>query len=358
MPAKPAFGSLSSLGALKSIADVLGEVDVRPIREAAEQPFLISFVSRDAPLARHVASLLYRGPRPQDIPPVRAVEVLTLEEALARPTFGQLVVIITREDRDNTAETQLVRRLERANTPALVCFVEAPDAPPLLRQQWLPAALTSLHTIRDTGHTLDDVRATQQLTAAIRAAKAVDALALARHLPAFREQTARSLIEETAIANAAYSASTGIVEIVPVVTLPLNVADLVVLTKNQALMSYKIALAMGMTADFRHIMPQMAAVVGGGFIFRQIARTLVGLVPGWGILPKTAIAFAGTFAMGEAIYRWCATGERLTEDALRQAYQSALARGRRMAQALLKARSSIKRRSARHGSTPGVEQAG
>jgi len=346
MPGRSAFGSSSSLGALKSIADVLGEVDVRPIREAAEEPFLISFISRDAPLARHVASLLYRGPRPQDIPSVRAVEVLTLEAALARTAFGRLAVVITREDRDNAVEAQLVRRLERANTPALVCFVGAPGALPLLRQHWLPAATASLHTVGDAGHTLDDDRATQQLTAAIRAANAVDALALARRLPAFRERVSRNLIEETAIANAVYSASTGLAEILPIATVPLNVADLVVLTKNQAVMAYKIALAMGMTGNFRQIMPQLAAVVGGGFVFRQIARTLVGLVPGWGILPRTAIAFAGTFAMGEAIYRWCATGERLTEDALRQAYYSALARGRRMAQALLKSRPKRKRRAA------------
>lgn len=358
MPAKPAFGSASSLGALKSIADVLGEVDVRPLREAAEQPFLISFISRDMPLGWHVASLLYHGPRSRDIPPVRATEVLTLEEALSRPAFGRLAVIITREDRDTSAEAQLVRRLERLNTPTLVCLIEAPGARPLLRQQWLPAALASLPTLGDAGHTLDDARATRQLTAAIRATGVVDPLALARHLPAFREQVSRSLIEETAIANATYSATTGVVEIIPIATLPLNVADVVVLTKNQAVMAYKIALAMGMPADFRRIMPQMAAVVGGGFLFRQIARALVGLIPGWGIVPKTAIAFAGTFAMGEAIYRWCATGERLTEDALRQAYQSALARGRRMAQALLNARPGRKRRSARSGSITGLEQAG
>lgn len=356
MPGKSAFGLSSSLGALKSIADVLREVDVRPIREAAERPFLISFISRDALLARHIASLLYCGPRAHDTPPGRTIEAVALEEALCRPAFGQLAVIVTREDRDNTAETQLIRRLQRANIPALVCFVDAPGTPPLLRQQWLPAAMVSLHTIGDAGHTLDDKQAIRQLTAAIRAAKVVDSLALARHLPAFREQIARSLIEETAVANAAYSASTGIAEIVPIVTLPLNMADLVVLTKNQALMAYKIALAMGRTPDFRHIMPQIATVVGGGFVFRQIARTLVGLVPGWGILPKTAIAFAGTFAMGEAIYRWCATGEQLTEDALRQVYYSALARGRGMAQALLKSQRQRKRRPGQHGST--VEQAG
>ena len=116
--------------------------------------------------------------------------------------------------------------------------------------------------------------------------------------------------------------------------LPLNVADIVILTKNQAILAYKIALAMGLTSDFRTIMPQLAAVVGGGFLFRQIARGLIGLVPGFGIVPKVVVAFAGTFATGEAVRRWCAYGERIDREALHGIYTQALARGREVARAL------------------------
>ena len=172
----------------------------------------------------------------------------------------------------------------------------------------------------------------------IRSLKAIDELALARHLPAFRPSVSRGLIDDTAVANAVYSAGTGILGINPAVGIPLTLADLFVLTKNQALLAYKIALAMGMTADFRHIMPQLAAVVGSGFLYRQIARTLVGIIPGWGIVPKVAVSFAGTYATGEAIYRWCATGEQLAGDALRLTYDTALARGKSVAAGLLRRR--------------------
>ena len=103
-------------------------------------------------------------------------------------------------------------------------------------------------------------------------------------------------------------------------------------------MAYKVALAQGLTADFRQVMPQLAAVVGGGFLLRQTARGLVGLIPGFGLIPKVAIAFAGTYATGEVIHRWCAYGERVNGPALRDTYAAALARGKTFARALFKRR--------------------
>jgi hypothetical protein len=57
-------------------------------------------------------------------------------------------------------------------------------------------------------------------------------LALARHLVPLREPLFAELIEETARTNAMYALTTGLAEVVPVLDVPLNVADIVVLTKN------------------------------------------------------------------------------------------------------------------------------
>ena len=53
---------------------------------------------------------------------------------------------------------------------------------------------------------------------------------------------------------------------------------------------------------------ELAAVVGGAFLFRNIARTAVGVVPvlGWAI--KGAIGFAGTEAMGHAAIEYFEAG--------------------------------------------------
>lgn len=326
--------SIASAGTLNSILGVLREVDVRPIRAAAEASFVLAFLSEDQPLAQHLVDLLHQGLRQHDVPSTPVCGAFPLG-ALDRPHRMNIAVVVTREDRDNTTELALLRELERAGVSALVCLVTDPDKPPALRQQWLPASVAVLSA---PGGVIDDDAAKRQLVKSIRGLKAVDDLALARHLPAFREAISRSTIDDTAVANAAYSFGTGILETNPVADVPLNVADIVVLTKNQALMAYKIALAMGLTADFQQIMPQLAAVVGGGFLLRQTARSLVGLIPGFGLIPKVAIAFGGTYATGEVIYRWCAYGERVNAEAMKELYASAVERGKTFAQALLKRR--------------------
>jgi hypothetical protein len=45
-------------------------------------------------------------------------------------------------------------------------------------------------------------------------------------------------------------------------------------------------------------------VIGGGFLFRQLARELVGLIPIAGVAPKVAVAYAGTWAIGRAVGMW------------------------------------------------------
>ena len=61
----------------------------------------------------------------------------------------------------------------------------------------------------------------------------------------------------------------------------------------------------------------------------------MGLVPGFGILPKVAVAYAGTFATGTAATRWYRSGEVLSPDALKRVYQQALTLGRRRATELV-----------------------
>lgn len=329
----------ASAGTIHSILGVLREVDVRPVRAAAEAPFVLAFFSQDLALAQHLTDLLYRGLRQHDIPPMRVCAAFPLG-APAQPTRIDIAVIVTRDDRDNSAELKLQHEFERARVPTLVCLIADAASPPPPRHQWLPASVTVLAAATPDG-VIDDADATRHLVTAIRGLRAVDELSLARHLPAFRESVSRGLIEDTAIANAVYSFGSGILEINPVAGVPLNVADIVVLTKNQALMAYKVALAMGLNADFRQVMPQLAAVVGSGFLLRQTARSLIGLVPGFGLIPKVAVAFAGTYATGEMIYRWCAYGERVSGRALKDTYAAALARGKTIAQTLFQRRKNV-----------------
>jgi uncharacterized protein (DUF697 family) len=160
-------------------------------------------------------------------------------------------------------------------------------------------------------------------------------LALARHLVPLREPLFAEMIEETARTNAMYSLTTGIAEAIPVLDVPLNLADIVVLTKNQLIMSYRIALASGKKGSARELIGEVLGVIGGGFLFRQGARQLVGLIPVVGIVPKVAVAYAGTLAIGKAVVAWAAYGQALDPGAVKRLYRQALSRGRDVAQALM-----------------------
>jgi uncharacterized protein (DUF697 family) len=165
---------------------------------------------------------------------------------------------------------------------------------------------------------------------------------LARNLPMLREAVSRKLIDDTCMVNSTYSLATGLAEINIFLDIPLNMADIVILTKNQALMAYKISLAMGLTGDWKETIPKMTAVIGSAFLWRQMARLLVGLIPAYGVVPKIAVAYAGTYTVGQAIYQWCANGEKLRTENLKSLYLSAIKRGRETARVVIARRKALR----------------
>ena len=105
-------------------------------------------------------------------------------------------------------------------------------------------------------------------------------------------------------------------EAVPLLDVPLNLADILILTKNQLLMGYKIALGAGKSGRARDVIGEVVGVVGGGFLFRQAARSLIGLIPMAGIIPKVAIAYTGTWAIGRAVVVWATQGRLVSHATL------------------------------------------
>ena len=143
-------------------------------------------------------------------------------------------------------------------------------------------------------------------------------LALARQFPPLRRALFDRLITETAQANASFALTTGLAEAVPILTAPLNLGDIVILTKNQLLLGYRIVLAAGRDGEPRTLIAEIAGVLGSGFLFRQAARQLVGLIPIAGIVPKVAIAYSGTWAIGRAIVLWVTEGRAITPAAVQR----------------------------------------
>ncbi len=117
--------------------------------------------------------------------------------------------------------------------------------------------------------------------------------------------------------------------------IPLNIADMVVITKAQAFLTYRLGLALGFSTQWQDYIAEFGSVIGGGFLWRQLARSLVGLIPVWGIVPKMAVAYAGTYVVGHVVLRWYLTGRHVTRKQIRELYRQSFAQGKAIARNLL-----------------------
>lgn len=126
-------------------------------------------------------------------------------------------------------------------------------------------------------------------------------LALAHNFTFMRKAVADEAVKATAMQNALI----GAVMIIPGADMPL-------MTLNQGKMLLQIAAAYGQSLGADRV-KELAAVVGGGFALRAVARQLLVFVPGFGWAVKGAIGYGGTIAMGKAAIAYFEEGFGLSE---------------------------------------------
>lgn len=127
--------------------------------------------------------------------------------------------------------------------------------------------------------------------------------AFGRFHPLWRKAAINAIVDQTSRANAQFALVSNIPAVIPVLGGLISAgADLLVLTKNQVMMCYKIAAAHGEDLDNQFaIVRELTPVVGAGFLWRTAAREAAAFVPfAAGTIPKVVIAFAGTLTMGKA----------------------------------------------------------
>jgi uncharacterized protein (DUF697 family) len=163
------------------------------------------------------------------------------------------------------------------------------------------------------------------------------ALAMARTLPGTREAVAQQLILDGAKANAQFSLVSALPANIPIIgTLTALGADTLVLTKNQALLVFKLAALHGRALDSKtQLATEIAPVIGAAFVWRSIARSVVGLLPGIvAMVPKAAISFAGTYVVGQTAHYYYRWGHRPRKETLEQFSREAAALAKRSVTAL------------------------
>ena len=175
-------------------------------------------------------------------------------------------------------------------------------------------------------------------------------LALARSFPIFRSRVAQRIINATALTNAQFTLLTGIASAFPLTAplLPVNsLSDIVVLTKNQIMMTLRLAAAYGLEVDYKSRVKEIAPILANAFGWRAIARELLGAVPVVGVVARPAISYAGTVTVGKAAQFYYQTGENISAAQLRRIYKEAYAVSREKLRAL----SANVRSRRKHGKT-------
>lgn len=172
----------------------------------------------------------------------------------------------------------------------------------------------------------------QILQAILQYLEAFD-IAIARRLPVFREMVTSQLINESARANAEFALMSNLPELIPLVgNLVTAGTDLLVLTKNQVLLVFKVAAAHD--ADIHNstkVLTEMIPVVGASFFWRTAARELAALIPfAMGAIPKTVIAYTGTYAAGRSAQYYYSTGRKPDRELMARFYNEALGRARKV----------------------------
>jgi hypothetical protein len=166
-------------------------------------------------------------------------------------------------------------------------------------------------------------------------------LPLARQFYPFRKPAAFHLIRTVAKENALFSLVTALPDMVPsLVSLPWAVgefgSDTAFLTGNQLRMAFMLAAGSDRQPGYREQKSEIASIIAGAFGWKALARELVGKVPfGGGLIPKAAIAWAGTFVVGLSLERLYSVGYGFTRAERRSVYEEAYQHGREIAGMLL-----------------------
>jgi hypothetical protein len=168
-------------------------------------------------------------------------------------------------------------------------------------------------------------------------------LALARNFRAFRRPVIGKIVKAISRENAVFCLLTALPDVLPsLIELPWAAgefaSDTAFLTMNQVRMAFLIAGASDQDVGYREQRAQIAAIVGGAFGWRALARELAGKIPfGGGLVPKAAISYAGTYTVGMGLERFYRLGYGLTREERRRIYERALERGRSLIQSVLEA---------------------
>jgi uncharacterized protein (DUF697 family) len=323
---------MPSIKDISNMWETIREVDLRPLREASQLGVKIALVGAPGSGRHTLANQMRTDPPRPEIHTQTPVIIAGLEPPAWLAKVDLIVLLLDAGGSDFRTEQEYARKLTDGGKKILL-FVNKCDtvSEGKVLEGWTewPGQKVIF------GSAINSAFLLKQFVPAVLDMLPEQHLALGRQFPLFRVAIAHELINETCFANAAYSVSTGVAEIVPVLDIPLNITDMLVLTKAQAFLVYKLGLVFGFSLNWQDYITEFGSVVGSGFVWRQMARMLIGLVPVWGIVPKVAVSYAGTYVVGNVILQWYLTGRKVNRQQISTLYSQAFEKGKTYARGLI-----------------------
>lgn len=308
--------------------DILRQISLDEVRDDAARHFSIVVTGPDRDARDAMSDMLTGGVRGSGSPVLDhdAADGWTQEFERA-----SLVVYALSSGSVSAPDAALLTRIATIGLPVLVTTVGS------------PALVGEAHSLDDFNRLVNSDRyrvrrvklppegaENQLVRAVLRELEAFD-IALARRLPPFRPFVSAQLINETARANAEFALMSNLPALIPVVGgLVAAGADLFVLTKNQVMLVFKIAAAHGQDIhSSRKVMAEMVPVVGASFFWRSLAREVAAVLPaGVGFIPKTTIAYSGTYVAGRSAQYYYTTGRKPNRELMADFYKEAIMQAR------------------------------
>ena len=307
------------IGNITQFWRVTRELDINSLREALERPVSLRVLGSDQAIADRVARLIEPDPAAGEV----TAGVLGAASRERADTYIAAIGGPLESD-----ARRMLSDLSVSESPVIV--VQAEEAVGLMVLGIPEERIITLGAAE-----ADDEVRDRLFRALVQAAPEVMLSAGRRH-PLLREPVAEHLIRDTSRVNAQFAALSSLPANIPILGgLVGDMADMLVLTKNQVLLLFKLAGLYGRDLQLgRELLVEILPVIGGASVWRSTARALVGLLPSLlGLVPKTLVAYSGTYVVGQTARYYYRFGRRpppelareLRDEAARLA-QSTLAR--------------------------------
>jgi uncharacterized protein (DUF697 family) len=319
--------------------DALREIHPNEIRAELHRPVTIGFFGR-AGSGRHTLARSLLG-RDQPDATGHGISINDVDDAAvaAAGTLDLAFLLLDATEPEWSDERRLAGQLGVTGRPFFLVLTHADELPtprqggPAMRMQFPahPPELMAVVDPRDAEATR--ARLVPPLLRTVRPLR----LAFGRQFPALRRAVSEDLIRETAWVNAQFALIASLPSMIPILGFFVGgIADVLVLTKNQAMLVFKLAAIHGRDIDdrmatLREIMP----VIGSAFFWRTAARTAVAMAPAAvAALPRAGIAYVGTYTVGQAARYYYERGDRPPPELLRSFQDEARRRYRGVNEAL------------------------